>query len=266
MKDLKNKKIIITGANGGIGSLVAKLLAKEKANLILMSSNEETLQKLCQEIKTDHDKVSYIIADFSNIRSIQETCEIIAEIDDIYMIINLSGISNFNSLGLQTNSQIEKLFNINLIAPIMLTKALLPEMIKNKAGHIVTMGSIFGSIAFPYFSTYSSSKAGLRTFSESLQRELEGSGVKVSYIAPRAVKTNINKGKVAEFLKRSKSNVDDPELIAKKIIKAIKDEKKISYFGFPESLFVRLNYLFPSLVSRGIKAQTNIAREILINN
>ena len=266
MKNLENKKIIITGANGGIGSLVAKFLAKEKANLILISSNESGLQKVCNEIKISGGLADYIKADFSSIEGIKEAAEIISEIDNIDMIIHLAGITSFDSLGLQKQKNIELLYNVNLLAPIILTKAILPEMIKNKSGHIVNIGSIFGSIAFPYFSTYSSSKAGIRSFSEAMQRELDSTGVKVSYIAPRAVKTNMNGGKIANYLKITKTNVDEAENVAKKIIKTIKQEKKCTYFGFPESLFVRLNYLFPSLIGNGLKKQTAIAKEILMND
>ncbi len=266
MKNLENKKIIITGASGGIGSFVAKLLAKEKANLILISSDESGLQKVCNEIKISDGLADYIKADFSSMGGIKDTADIISEIDNIYMIIHLAGIMSFDSLGLQKQENIEMIYNINLLTPVMLTKAVLPEMIKNKSGHIVNIGSIFGSIAFPYFSTYSSSKAGVRGFSESLSRELDGTGVKVSYIAPRAVKTNMNGGKIADYLKKSKTNVDEAQDVAVRIVRAIKQEKKCSYFGFPEALFVRLNYLFPSLVSNGIKKQSAIAKEILINN
>ena len=266
MKILKDKKIIITGANGGIGNEIVKLLANEGANLTLISFDEEILQKNCNKIRKKNGKTSYIVSDFSSIKGIKETAEIISEMDDIYMIIHLAGMMNFNSLGLQSFEDIEKLYNVNLLAPVMLTKALLPKMIKNKSGHIVNIGSIFGSIALPYYAIYSSSKAGLRGFSESLSRELEDSGVKVSYLAPRTVKTPINNGKAAEFNKRTKANVDEPKEIAAKIIKSIKNEKKFSYFGFPEKLFVKVNYLFPSIVSKAIKSQTAIAREILMND
>lgn len=266
MKILKDKKVIITGANGGLGNEVSKLLAKEEVNLILISQDEAGLQKTCQEIKSQNGKADYIKADFSSISGIKETASIISEIDDIYMIIHLAGVMSFNSLGCESQEKIENLYNINLLAPVILTKAVLPEMVKNKSGHIVNIGSIFGSIAFPYFSTYSSSKAALRTFSESLVRELDGTGVKVSYIAPRTVKTSINNGKNAEFIKETKANVDDPKKIAAKIIEKIKKEKKCSYLGFPESLFVKINYLFPSFVGKNLKKEASIAKKILMNN
>jgi short-subunit dehydrogenase len=266
MKNLKDKKIIITGANGGLGSEVAHLLASEGADLILLSQSEAGLQNLCQKIKSQNFKADYIKTDFSSIEGIKDAANIISEIDDIYMIIHLAGVMSFNSLGLESQKNIERLYNINLMAPIMLNKAVLPEMVKNKSGHIVNIGSIFGSIAFPYFSIYSSSKAALRGFSESLSRELDGTGVKVSYIAPRAVRTAINEGKNSEFIKRTNANLDDPKKIAVQILRAIKKEKKCQYLGFPESLFVRINYLFPSFVSKNLKKQALVAKDILTHN
>lgn len=266
MKNLKDKKVIVTGANGGLGRGVAKLLADQGANLVLLSQNEAELQKICNEIKLEKGRADYIRVDFSSMDGIKDAAAIISEIDDVYMIVHLAGIMSFNSLGLQKQSDIEFLYNINLMAPVMLTKAILPGMVKNKSGHIVNVGSIFGSIAFPYFSTYSSSKAAIRSFSESLVRELDGTGVKVSYIAPRAVKTVMNGGKIAEFLKRTKTHMDEPDEIAARIVKVIQQEKKCTYFGFPESLFVRINYLFPSFVGKNLKKETAIAKDILMND
>lgn len=264
--NLANKKIIITGATGDIGRQLSIRLAQFKAELILISQNESRLQNLCDELKKHNSKADYIVADLASIVGINEIAKIISEMDNVYMIINLAGIMSFNSLGLESLSDIEKINNINFLAPIILTKALLPEMVKNKSGHIVNIGSIFGSIAFPYFALYSASKAGLKSFSESLSRELDGSGIIVSYIAPRAVATKMNDGLIGKYLQQTKTNIDSVEIVADKIIDSILKEKKVTYIGFPESLFVRLNYLFPSLITKGIRKNNLIAKEILFND
>lgn len=261
---MKNKKIIISGAAGGIGEQLAKILAQEGANLFLLSSNQGKLASLQNEIKNAGGLVNYVAVDLSSTQGIKDAAAIISEIDAPDILINLAGISYFGSLGLQKIDEIEKLYKINLLAPVALSQAVLPEMIKNHRGQIVNVGSIFGSISFPYFATYSSSKAGLRSFSEALRRELSGTEIKINYIAPRAVKTPINEGKVAEFLQKTKTTIDDAKDVAQQIVAAIKADKKYSYFGFPESFFVRLNYLFPSLVDGGLKKQSEIAREILL--
>lgn len=266
MQNLKDKKIVITGATGGIGYELVKLLVSEGADLFLISSNAEKLKKLKDELENKESSISFATFDLTKIEGIKDAASVLSDLDYVDILINMSGISYFGSFGLQEFSEIEKLYNINLLAPTVLTQSVLPEMIVRNSGQIVNIGSIFGSISFPYFTTYSASKAGLRSFSEALRRELYETNIKVSYLAPRAVKTQINEGKVAEFLEKSKTAIDDANQVAQKILNDIKQQKKNSYFGFPEKFFVRLNYLIPSLVDNALQKQAQIAREILTNN
>jgi hypothetical protein len=90
-------------------------------------------------------------------------------------------------------------------------------MKKRGSGQIVNIGSIFGSIPFAYFVSYSSAKAGLKALSEALRRELDGTGVTVTYVAPRAVKTPMNHGKVVELSKATRMAMDAPEAVAARI-------------------------------------------------
>ncbi len=263
MKIFKDKKIIITGATGGIGRELCKLMVLEGAKLIIISSSEEKLKDLALEIG---GCVKYFVADFSNINGIKDVSAIISEIDDVDYLINLAGILYFGSLGLQNFQDIVKQYNINILTPILLTRAVLPEMVKNNRGHIINIGSIFGSINFPFFATYSSSKAALRAFSESMRRELSQSNIKISYFALRAVKTEINNNEIVEFNKRTGSCVDDPIEVSKRIMKYIIQERKCVYFGYFESKFVKINYLFPSLMDKFLKKHSLIAQEILTKN
>lgn len=261
MKNFNDKKIVITGATGGIGGQVSDLLAKAGAKLIFVGSDEKNLRDLCDKTKNDSN---YVLSDLSTPEGIYEAAAIISEIDNVDYLINLAGISYFGSLGLQDFDKIVRLYNINILAPTVLCQAVLPNMVERNSGHIVNFGSFFGSIGFGFFATYSASKAAIRTFSEALRRELSSSNIKVSYIVPRAVRTPINNDKNMELLKRTKTKIDEPEIAAKKIVEAILKEKKNAYLGFPESKFVKLNYLAPSLVDSALKGQMKIAQEILM--
>lgn len=266
MTKLSNKKIIVTGATGGIGIPLVKLLANEKAELFLFSSSMEKLQKLREEIDKTGSKINLIEADLSSSEGIKKAAAEISKIADADILINLEGISYFGSLGLQKFEEIEKLYHVNLLAPTIFSQAVLPEMVKKRSGHIINISSIFGSIAFPFFASYSASKAGMRGFSESLRRELQDSGVKVSYVVPRAVKTAINEGLVTKLNEATKVKVDEAEDAARKILKKIKYPRSYSYLGFPESFFVRLNYLLPSLVDSALAKTSDIAKRILMEN
>lgn len=264
--NFKDKKIIITGATGGIGKYVAKLLAKEGAKLILVAFDEKNLLTLCKEIKDLGGTSDFIVADFSHEKGLMDATAIISELNEVDILINLAGVLNFTSLGLNDFKDINRTIHINLLTPMMLAKAVLPEMVKQNKGQIINIGSIFGSIAFPYYASYSASKAALRGFSESLRRELRDTNIKITYIAPRTVRTRMNNDLASEFAKQTKAHIDDPENVARKILEVTRKGKPYAYFGFAESIFVRLNYLFPRLVDFGLRKHSSIAKEILMQD
>jgi short-subunit dehydrogenase len=178
------------------------------------------------------------------------------------VLVNLAGIQYFGPIEQQAKDSIQLTYMINLVAPVMLTQAVLPGMRERGKGQIVNIGSIFGSINFAHFATYSSAKAGLKGFSEAIRRELQGSGVGVTYIAPRAVKTPLNSSTVMRFAELTRMAMDDPDYVAQRIVKAIIAGKKDVYFGFPESFFVRLNAILPRLVDGSLVANDKIARNL----
>src|SRR6202030_2205215 len=100
----------------------------------------------------------------------------------IDVLVNCAGIASFGLFDKQTPQSMETLWRINVLAPMQLTRALLPQMTARRHGRIVNIGSVFGSIGFAYFTTYSASKFAIRGFSEALRRELEGSGIGVTYV------------------------------------------------------------------------------------
>jgi short-subunit dehydrogenase len=128
-------------------------------------------------------------------------------------------------------------------------------MLARGTGLIVNLGSIFGSIGFAWFASYSASKYALRGFSEALRRELHGTGVDVCYIAPRAVKTGLNSEAVYRMADATGMQMDTPEWVAKQIVRAIAGNSKDVYLGFPESLFVRINALLPRLVDLSLRGR-----------
>ena len=104
----------------------------------------------------------------------------------------------------------------------------------------------------------------MRGLSQALRRELAGTGVDVTYIAPRAVKTPLNTAQVLAFAKLTKMQMDEPGAIADRIVAAIKDRRRDVYFGGPESVFVRLNALLPGLVDRALAANDRKAAQLFV--
>ena len=259
---LFNKHIILTGASGGIGSEVAKLLAKKGAHLALVDRNTEALEKVKTEIASYGTKTVMIAADLTTDAGrqsvIDQTFKAFGRID---ILINLAGMMSFTDFTVEDPYMTELLYKVNVLAPMQLTQTILPHMVERGQGQIVNIGSIFGSIAFAYFATYSSTKFALRGFSEALRRELQGTGIKVTYVAPRAAKTPFNNSAINKMSDAVKMNMDTPSSVAAHIIRAIEKDAKDYYIGWPESLFVRINALFPRVVDQAVKKQNQVTRE-----
>ena len=256
--DFQDKRVVLTGAAGGIGSILARLMGERGAKLALVDANAEAVEKLATELAG----AIAVAGDLST----RQGCEKIAneageKLGGVDLLINLAGIMSFAAFEDEDDERIELLMHINLIAPMLLSRAMLPGMLAQNSGRIVNVGSMFGSIGFAYFAAYSASKFGLRGFSQALRRELADSGVGVTYVSPRAVKTPINTGPIMRMGAATKMNMDEPDVVAGKILAAIEAEKNEAYFGFPESLFARINGILPGVVDGGTADQNRIARD-----
>lgn len=259
---LKGSRVILTGAAGGMGRLLAEALARRGARLALVDINADTLQAVCDDITAAGGEAHAISADLSKLEGCDAVVSgAIQSLGGMDMLINLAGLMSFRAFEDEPPRHLDTLIHVNLIAPMMLTREVLPHLMAEGGGRIVNVGSIFGSIGFAYFTTYSTSKFALRGFSEALRRELADTGVEVTYIAPRAVRTPMNTDAVMQMGEATKMNMDEPEAVVSKIVAAIEADKKDVYLGWPESFFVRLNALFPRLVDKALAAQNRIARK-----
>lgn len=248
---LEGRKIAITGGAGGIGSMLCEMAAAKGAKPIVIDRQTKagtSWQYVQGDLSTPHG----IAAIRGKLLDIQPD-----------ILVNLAGIQHFGALEEQDPEQIALMYQINLIAPVLLSQAVLPAMRKRKSGQIVNIGSIFGSIAFAHFVTYSSAKAGVKAFSEALRREVADDGITVTYIAPRAVKTPLNNEKILKLAELTKMNMDAPEKVAARMIAAIENDARDVYIGFPESLFVRVNALLPKIIDGALAKNDRIARKIL---
>jgi len=257
---LKNCRVLLTGASGGIGRHLAMSLAKKGARLALLGRQTNALNELSYTLKASADTESFAIT--ADLTTHEGRCTALKQathaLGGIDLLINNAGIVDFHSFESQDPVIIDRIFQTNLIAPVQLTRAILPHMKKQGYGRIVNIGSTFGSIGFAYFATYSSSKFALRGFSESLRRELAGSGIGISYIAPRAVKTPANSDAVYQMAKATSMNMDEPEDIARFIVQCIIKNKTTAYYGWPEKFFVHLNALLPKLIDNALHKQNQI--------
>ncbi|MES2272517.1 MAG: SDR family NAD(P)-dependent oxidoreductase [Pseudomonadota bacterium] len=249
MKPLEGQNVVLTGGAGGIGSLVAQRLRAQGAYVVGVD-------------RVDCDSCDEtIIADLSTevgLRALSAT--LAARRVDI--LANVAGVQYFGPVERQDPASLWLGYVVNLIAPATLIRAVLPQMQSRGAGQIVNIGSVLGSIHYPYFATYSSSKAGLHGLSEGLRRELHGMGIAVTHVAPRAVRTAFNNADVNRFMDLTGMTADDPAIVADRIVTAIVRRERDVAIGFRERLFMRLNALLPRIIDAGLSAQTVKARAL----
>jgi short-subunit dehydrogenase len=260
--NLSGKRIILTGAAGGIGYLLALRLAAKGARLALVERNAPRLAEICAEINNNGGVALAIALDLTDAGAadqvVDQTRQALGGLD---IIINNAGIMDFTLYDRQSPERIAHVINVNVIAPMLLVRAALPHLLTQNSGRIVNIGSAFGSIGFAHFATYCSSKFAMRGFSEALRRELADSQVGVTYIAPRAAKTALNDDLTTQMLIETQTNMDEPDYVAEQIVLAIEQEAKEYFIGQPESFFAKLNGLFPRLVDGGLLKNTRIARK-----
>ena len=248
----KGREIIVTGGSGNLGQIIAGLLRKDGAHVVVMDrAPPADGSRFIQHDLSTPEGIEAAALDLSSRR-----CDI---------LVNLAGIQFFGPLEKQPADHLLASYMVNLVAPVRLSQAVLTGMKARGSGQIVNVGSIFGSINFAHFVTYSSAKAGLRGFSQALRRELSGTGIDVTYVAPRAVRTALNSPAVMEFAKLTHMNMDEPQAVARRIVGAIRARRRDAYFGFPESLFVRVNALAPALVDNALAANDRKAARLFAN-
>jgi dehydrogenase/reductase SDR family member 7B len=261
--NFKNKKIWITGASSGIGEALAKALADEGAHLILSARNEAELKRVKFNC-IGAEQIDIVLLDIGNHADIFKIAkETIAKVGNIDILINNAGISQ-RSLAKDTDFQVDThIINIDLLGTIAITKAVLPSMLAQKSGHIVTISSLMGKFGAPLRSGYAAAKHGLHGFFDTLRAEIFDDNIKILMVCPGFVKTNISMNAVVGdgskqgTMDEATGKGLDPEIVALKIIKAMRRDKEEIYLGGREVMGVYMKRFFPRILSRIVrKAKT----------
>jgi short-subunit dehydrogenase len=183
--------IVITGGSKGMGKVVAEKFAATKNNIFICSRNEKELEQTANELnKKFNNSVHYFSADLSQKEEVLKFAEwLLNKNISIDILINNAGQFVPGSVYNEPEGNLEKMMNINLFSAYHLTRALLPQMMKNNSGHIFNMCSIASLKAYHNGGSYSISKYALKGFSENLREEMKPFNIKVTAVYPGAVLT-----------------------------------------------------------------------------
>lgn len=254
-----HKTVWITGASSGIGRALAIEFSKQGANLILSARNNEALietRSLCMDIKN----VKLLPLDLQKNENFEAvTQEAISLFGSIDVLINNGGISQ-RGLAVETSLDVDrKIFEINYFGTIALTKAILPYFIENKKGQIAVTSSVVGKFGSPVRTAYSASKHALHGFYDSLRAELNSYKIGVTIVCPGPINTPISENALtATGEKQNKKDEAiaqgmNPQVLAKRYIKALKKNKREAWIGKKEVFAIYVKRFFPGLFARIIR-------------
>ncbi|XP_052900488.1 short-chain dehydrogenase/reductase family 16C member 6 isoform X1 [Anopheles moucheti] len=203
-RDVSGDIVLITGAGHGMGKNLSLQYASLGTTVVCVDVNEKTNQETVNAIKGKGGKAFGYTCDVTNRQQVVETCKKIRDqVGIVTILINNAGIMPTHSLLQQTENEIRKTFDINVLAHFWFIQALLPDMIKQNRGHIVVLSSIAGMIGFKYLVPYCGTKFAVRGIMEALSEELRADPakpkIKFTTIYPYMVDTGLCKRPYTRF-------------------------------------------------------------------
>ena len=243
--------VVLTGASGGIGSALAGVLVDVGARALLVGRDGARLAALAESLGSGakRRRVTALAADVTSADG-RAAIRDIAAARGCNVLINNAALPCFGRFADSDPERIDAVLQTNLVAPIQLTLALLPQLRALPQARVLNIGSATGRLGLPGFAVYGAGKFGLRGFSEALRRELADTPVLVQYLGARATRTQFNDARADAFNQRTRTAVDTPQIVAHAALRLLERGRAEKFIGFPEALAVRLNGLAPTLLDR----------------
>ena len=219
---------IVTGASGGIGEATARAL---------YAAGYRVFGTYRRPPATKSPGIEYLACDVTSDESVKAAAgEVLSKTGRIDLLVNNAGVGLFAGAEESSLEQAQSLFDVNLFGVIRMTKAVLPTMRQQGAGRIVNISSVMGLIPAPFWALYAATKHALEGYSESLDHEIRGSGVRVVLVEPAYTRTSFEgnayhgdqqldvyesaRSNAEAAFRDAMTNGDAPELVASAVVKA----------------------------------------------
>jgi all-trans-retinol dehydrogenase (NAD+) len=243
MNKLADKNVLITGAASGIGKLMAEYFADEGCHLAILDINKELLMQTKNEVGRRGVKVQAYECDISDEKKVDETIKAVdRDFPQIDILVNNAGIVTGKLFSDMSVQDFRKVMDVNVMGMVMMTKKILPQMMKRRTGQIVNVASTAGFIGMPQMVEYCASKFADIGFSDSLRLELKKMGykdIKITIVCPYVIATGMFHG----FKPLLFNPVLKPEKVARKVVKAT--QKAAPYLIIPS--YIKSLYLMKLL-------------------
>lgn len=244
----------ITGASAGLGKAMALAFARKGAKLILSARRQALLEEVAEQCRQAGSPSAQVYPlDMSDPEAIDSVARrVLAEQGPIDILVNNAGISQRSRI-LDTEMAVyRKIMALDYLAPVQLTKALLPSMLERGAGQVVVISSLVGKFATPLRSGYAAAKHALHGFFDALRAEHADDGLSVTLICPGFIQTEISlnaltgDGRPQQLMDQAQAQGMSPAIFAAKALRAIAQKKMEVAIGGKEKWSLYLIRFFPS--------------------
>jgi short-subunit dehydrogenase len=231
MKDLRNKKTLVTGAGSGIGLCIALELSRHGADVLLVDVDEDRLRDATRQVRANGVEAIPVRCDLSQPAQVSACArEALGRWGTLDVLVNNAGVAYHGPTERMTPAQWDWVMQVNLHAPIQLTRELLPTLLARPEAHILNVCSIAGLVAGRKLAAYHVSKFGLVGFSEALRAEYANRGLGVTALCPGLVRTGLFRAAASDHPGRPvrpppRWLTVSPEAVARKAVRAIRRDR-----------------------------------------
>jgi short-subunit dehydrogenase len=254
MKDLQGRTALVTGASGGLGRHIARELARAGMNVVVSGRREDALTEAVGELRAlgvQAEAVAADLADLTQVDPLIERAEV--PFGPLDVLVNNAGIEAVAPFTEQSPEQLTGMVDVNLTAPLLLTRRVVPGMLSRGRGHVVFIASLAGKIGPAYNEPYAATKAGLIGLTQSLRAEYLGVPVGFSVVCPGFIAGDGMYQRMADDGFRSSRLIGETKIdkVAERTVAAIRrDLPEVVMSGTPIRPVLALAALAPGLVER----------------
>ena len=243
-----NKTVIITGGSEGVGAAAARMFAEAGANLMLVARDKKNLDAIAEELRSK-TKVEVFAMDVSDAEACVDVFKKAAfEFGRVDVLVNNAGYHKRGSVEDVDAADLGKMIDVNLKAPIILSRIAIPYLQEAGGGAIINVGSLAGRAPIPGSAGYAASKAGLRSFTYALGMELADSNIKLAVLSPGPIDTGFI---MADIDATSDLTFSQPISTAEEVAQAVLDlcGNSLRELSMPKlsGFLTTIMYLFPGL-------------------
>lgn len=246
--DFDDKTVIITGGSEGVGAAAARRFAAAGANLVLVARTRRNLEQIAEDLRGQARVVTMAmdVTDADACVTLLKRAEF--EFDGVHVLVNNAGYHARGPVENQDPAELARMVDVNLTAPIVLSRLAIPYIRNAGGGAIINVASLAGRTPVTGAATYSATKFGLRAFTFALGQELAGSGIKLAAVSPGPIDTGFimsNIDSVADItFSQPMSTAGE---VAEEILKLCVNSKRERSMPPVSGLLTTLSYLFPAL-------------------